>query len=159
MGKDDVIARELRYAMAQCSRREYSEWDILEKLRKRGVDQEDISKVLQDLIKNKFVDNLRYAKAFTRDKSILAGWGKRKIEYALRLKNIGRELIQEALCEADNSEAEKRMHQVLLNKWMGLSAENDDARALKLLRFGAGRGYSYEQINEILKDLKSKNKN
>ena len=104
--------------------------------------------VVAKLVEERYVDDLRYATAFARDKASIAGWGEAKIRYMLSSKGIDRELIAQALDEVDDKRAETRLEKLMENKVRSL--KDDPQRRLKLLRFGLGRGYSYDQVTEII---------
>ena len=84
-----------------CSRREYCSSAVLQKIRQKGLDGKDAAAVLERLVRERYVDDARYARAFVRDKALLAGWGPRKISFALSAKGISKEVVEEALgCSA-----------------------------------------------------------
>ena len=134
---------------ALCSRREYCRKDVMKKVM-TALD-EDVAKaeeVVAKLVEERYVDDLRYATAFARDKASIAGWGEAKIRYMLSSKGIDRELIAQALDEVDDKRAEIRLEKLMENKVRSL--KDDPQRRLKLLRFGLGRGYSYDQVTEMI---------
>ena len=137
---------------AQCSKREYCSSDIFRKAMKAfDGDQEQAGKVLQSLQDDKFVDDLRYASAFAREKSRLAGWGPAKITYTLVGKGIPRTIVTEALGEVDQNEAARRMRSVLETKLKTLVG--DPQIKFKLLKFGLTRGYEYDQVAPVVDGL------
>ena len=87
----------LHKAAAYCSSGEQCCYDISEKLKKWGIEDSEASKIIEYLIKQRFIDEARYAKGFTNDKFRFNKWGRTKIAYALRLKKIPETLIDEAL--------------------------------------------------------------
>ena len=128
-----------------CSRREYCVADIRSKLIKAlDADEQKVEEVLQILIKEKYVDDLRFATAFARDKASIAGWGEVKIRYMLSAKGISRDVITQALEEVDDFKASARLVKLLENKYKSL--KDDPQCRLKLIRFALGRGYSYDEI-------------
>ena len=136
----------------QCSRREYCTKDVLAKAEKAlDGNREEAQKILQTLIEEKYVDDLRYSEAYARDKSSIAGWGAVKIRYMLSAKGIDRDVISKALEEIDEKKADDRLHKLLENKYRTL--KDDPQWRMKLLRFALGRGYSYDEVNSVLKSL------
>lgn len=135
-----------------CSRREYCVADIRRKLSDAlEGDTDAVKEVLDSLIREKYVDDMRYASAFARDKASIAGWGSIKISHALVAKGVDRVIIGEALKEVDCSKAEDRMEKLMANKYRSL--KDDPQCRLKMLRFGLGRGYCYDEINETIEKL------
>ena len=146
MADSDKVLNNLRRL---CSRREYCTKDILAKAEKAlEGDKDGARKVLDILVSEKYVDDLRYAEAYARDKSSIAGWGEMKIRYMLSAKGIDRETISRALEEIDEKKADDRLVKLIENKRRSL--KEDPQWKIKLLRFALGRGYSYDEINEIL---------
>ena len=140
--------------MALCSRREYCRKEILAKLTR--LEAEDPTGIVETLCRERYIDELRYATAFARDKSSLQGWGSLKIRVALQAKGIPAETIAAALGEIDAPAAEERLASLLRTKLRSLRGEPDEAaRYRKLLRFGLGRGYDYEQIKRTYDNLRT----
>ena len=93
----------------------------------------------------------RTASAFARDKSGIQGWGATKIRYMLSGKSVAKDIIDSALEEIDDSKASDRLQKLIENKYRSL--KDDPQWKLKLLRFGLGRGYSYDELNAVIKTL------
>lgn len=137
---------------AQCSKREYCSSDVFRKAMKAfDGDREQAERILQSLRDDKFVDDLRYASAFAREKSRLTGWGPAKITYTLVGKGIPRPVVAEALSEVDQDEADRRMRSVLETKVKTLVG--DPQIKFKLLKFGLTRGYEYDQVAPVVEEL------
>ena len=138
-----------------CSRREYCKSDIMKKaLKALEDDAEKAEKVIAVLIEEKYLDELRYASAFARDKSSLAGWGETKIRYMLSAKGVPRDVISQALEEVDDLKARTRLEKLMANKCRSL--KDDPQCRLKMLRFGLGRGYGYDEVTDVLNVLLKK---
>lgn len=134
---------------ALCSRREYCRKDVMKKVMTAlDGDVAKAEEVVAKLVEERYVDDLRYATAFARDKASIAGWGEAKIRYMLSSKGIDRAMIAQALDEVDDKRAETRLEKLMENKVRSL--KDDPQRRLKLLRFGLGRGYSYDQVAEMI---------
>lgn len=130
---------------ALCSRREYCRRDVLKKVMTAlDGDSAKAEAVVQKLVEEKYVDDRRYAAAFARDKSAISGWGQAKIKYMLAAKGVDRDIISEALGEIDDKRADDRLQKLMENK--ARSLKDDPQRRMKLLRFGVGRGYGYEEV-------------
>lgn len=141
-----------------CSRREYCKADIMKKaLAALDGDKAGAEKVVEVLVNEKYIDELRYASAFARDKASLSGWGETKIRYMLSSKGLSRGTIDLALEEIDDAKAKTRLEKLMENKFRGL--KDDPQCRLKMLRFGLGRGYAYDEVAEITDCLMKKQKN
>ena len=137
---------------ALCSRREYCISDVRQKAMKAlDGDAAAAETVVDTLIKEKYVDDLRYSSAFARDKSSIQGWGEVKIRYMLSAKKVSREVIDQALSEIDTERASSKLQKLLETKYKSL--REDPQCRLKLLRYGLGRGYSYDEVNDVVNKL------
>lgn len=121
-------------AGALCARAEKAPCEIRQKaVRDWGLEQDDADRLVEELKKEGFINEERYARAFVNDKFKYAHWGKTKIANALRQKSIDREIIDAALEEVVDEETE--------------------LQALKqiLIRHAMSKGYSYETVSKLFK--------
>ena len=103
------------------------------------------------LIEEKYIDDKRYAMAFARDKSAIAGWGEIKIRHMLLAKGVSSEVIDDSLKEIDDGKAAARLERLLDVK--ARSLHDDPQKKLKLLRFAMGRGYGYDDVKSVIDRL------
>ena len=151
-GKENKVLDRLRNL---CSRREYCRSDIMKKaLTSLEGDKAAAEKIVETLVNEKFIDELRYSSAFARDKSSLAGWGETKIRYMLSSRGVPREVICQALEEIDEGKASDRLEKLMANKLKSL--KDDPQCRLKMLRFALGRGYDYETVSSLLDSMMRK---
>lgn len=137
---------------AMCSRREYCRSDIFRKAADAlDGDKTAAERIADILVKEKYVDDLRYASAFARDKSSIAGWGPVKIRHMLSTKGVPREVISAALEGIDDARASSRLEKLLENKYRTL--KDDPQCRLKMLRFALGRGYEYDEVSSAVDRL------
>lgn len=135
-----------------CSRREYCSSDIRRKaLTALDNDREGADKVMDLLIKDKYVDDYRYSCAYARDKASIAGWGPSKIRYMLSSKGVDRDVIDRAMLEIDESKADQRLDRLVRSRYASL--RNDPQVRVKLLRYVVGRGYSYDEASSVIDEL------
>ena len=135
-----------------CSRREYCYADVLKKAKDALDGDAQAAKEVADLlVEEKYIDDLRFASAYARDKASIQGWGDVKINYMLSAKGVAASVITEALQEIDREKSSSRLHKLLENKLRSL--KDDPQCRLKLLRFALGRGYSYDEVNSLINTL------
>ena len=148
MEEKQVLSR----LQALCSRREYCRADVLGKAAKAlEGDLEAARRVCDALVAERYVDDLRYASAYAREKSCLSGWGSVKIRHALLERGLDGATVDAALQEVDPGEADGRMRRVLEGKSRLLAG--DPRRKDKLLRFALSRGYPYAQAAPVVEAL------
>lgn len=148
--KKEPNERLLIKAQALCSRQEKCLSDIRKKLVQWGATPKDIQFIEKRLLADKFIDELRYAQNFTHEKARFNKWGPRKIEMALRAKQIASENINIALLEIDNNANKKTLVDLLKKKLKTLQCSNSMEMRSKLIRFAISRGFSYNDIETSL---------
>lgn len=134
---DEILAK----ALTAIGRKERTELEMREWLAAREVEPEEIDRVLEFLIENLAIDDVRFAEAYTRDKRELAGWGSDRIDQTLRKRGVAPELIRAALAQPGEESEVERAVRVLAERNADLSDARGRQRALGLL---ARRGYSAE---------------
>ena len=120
-------------------------------LKALDFDRAAAQEVVDALVKDKYVDDARYAAAFAREKASITGWGPIKIRYALAGKGIKGETVDNALEEIDPGRADAKLRKLLENKWKTL--REDPQGKLKLIKFALSRGYEYESIKTEIEEI------
>lgn len=150
MDKNQALSK----AMALCSRKEYSEADIRGKLKFWGIQTEDVDSVVEQLVKEKFVDDLRYTIAYVSDKVRLNHWGRIKIRYMLSMDKVKHSIIDQALEKIDEELYADALQELLQKKARELKREsNPFTKRQKLIKFAQGRGFEVDLIIKQMKDL------
>ena len=124
-----------------------------EKMTMWGIDEDAQQRVVEYLVANRYVDDRRYARSFVNDKLKYNKWGPRKIEQSLWMKHIDESILREALDDVDNEEYISVLRPLLTSKRKTTKAETDYEMNQKLLRFAIGRGFTFEQVKEVIDDV------
>lgn len=148
--RDKTPDEALAALMRLCARAEKSESDARRLMRGWGVAESDARQVLAKLVRDRFIDDGRYAEAFVREKLRLSGWGAYKIRTALQRKGIRKELIDAALAQADGTDMGERLTQMLARKARTAKAATPYDLKTKLIRYGLSLGYEYETVIEAV---------
>lgn len=136
--------------MRTCARAERCSSDVLRSMRRWGLSESDSQGVLERLVRERFIDDGRYASAYVREKMRFSGWGERKIRMALRAKAISARLIDEAMAQLVPEENSERLEEMLRKKAAKTTARNDYELRGKLVRFAVGRGFDLEEVLEAI---------
>lgn len=104
------------------------------------------------LVKEKFIDEERYSRAFAADKLNYNKWGRMKIRQALALKRIPDDIAETVLDEIDSEEYIRILTPLLKAKRKSTKAASDYELNAKLIRFAMGRGFTMDVIRECLPD-------
>lgn len=140
----------LSKAKNYCSRYEKCSSDVYNKLMQWGMRNNDCKKILQELIKLKYINDERFTELFIKNK-INIGWGKRKIISALITKRISKEIINKNLTNIDISQDLERLNELLISKSKTIKSKNEFDLNVKLFRYAISKGFELEEINKILK--------
>ena len=147
----------LQKLAALCSQSEHCTSEMKEKMTRWGIEDDAQQRVMEYLVANRYVDDRRYARSFVNDKLKYNKWGPRKIEQALWMKHIDDSIRQEALDDVDNAEYICVLRPWLQSKRKTTKAESDYEMNQKLLRFAIGRGFTFEQVKEVIDDVDEEN--
>jgi len=132
-----------------CSRQEKCPADIIALLKRWGIDREEHQKIIEQLKSERFIDEVRYASAFVRDKIKFDRWGIIKIRFLLQHRGISKEVVENALGEIDRDEYRNTIGRELARKRKTLKGTPREIWA-KLARYGSSRGYEMEFMREFL---------
>ncbi|MBO5672565.1 MAG: RecX family transcriptional regulator [Alistipes sp.] len=148
--KPKSATQALSSLMRLCARSEKSSGDAMRLMRTWRVPEEECQGVLQKLIDQRFIDDRRYAEAYTREKSSLAGWGRKKIALQLRAKGVVREIVDEVLASLDSDEQAERLADKLQRKLRSTKAASEYELRGKLLRYALSLGYDYDMALDAI---------
>lgn len=133
-----------------CANAEHCQHEMLEKMRKWELTEAVQTRVMARLVKERYVDDERYARAFVKDKIRYNKWGRRKVQQALWLKRIDDAIQQTVLDEISDEEYLKVLKPLLKQKSKSIKAESDYERNQKLVRFALSRGFTFDIIRQCL---------
>ena len=137
---------------ALCAQAEHCQWEMTEKMRRWELSDEAQARVLERLVKERYVDDERYARAFVKDKVRYNKWGRRKVEQALWQKHIDEDIRQRVLDEVDDEEYLSVLRLLLKQKRKSTKAKSDYELNQKLVRFALSRGFTFDIIRQCLLD-------
>lgn len=138
---------------ALCALSEQCCYDVMKKMKRWEVADEMAEKVVARLIKEKFIDEERYARAFVKDKFHYNHWGRVRIEKELKMRKIAAKHIEaglEELKEEDNMDA---LRKIIEKKRPTVKGKNEYEVRGKLMRFALGRGFAMDDIMKVVGSL------
>lgn len=135
---------------ALCAQAEHCQWEMVEKMRKWEIPEEAQARIMERLVKERYVDDERFARAFAKDKVRYNKWGRRKVEQALWQKHIDEDIRKNVLNEIDDEEYLSVLRPLLKQKRKSIKAQNDYELNQKLLRFALGRGFTFDIIKQCI---------
>jgi len=152
MSENLLYKTALNKAMAQCSKREYCCDDIRTRLNQWGVTDNDTEKIINTLIKENFINELRFASAFVKDKFKYNKWGKIKIGIHLNSKKVPSAIIKTALDDIDYETYTNVLKGIISAHRRTVKAKNRYDLKAKLLRHALSKGFESSLVYEILNE-------
>lgn len=138
-----------------CAYQERTQQEVRDKLYKLGLYSDEVEEVLTELITENYVNEERYAKTFASGKFNLKHWGRKKISYELKHKNISSYCIDRALEEISDEEYEQVITELIDNKLRQLSGDEYIVKN-KIARYLISKGFESDLVWSIMKNhLKS----
>ena len=135
---------------ALCAQAEHCEQEMRDKMRRWELDETVQNRIVDRLIKERYVDDERYARAFVKDKIRYNKWGRRKVQQALWQKRIDADIQQRVLDEIEEKEYLDILRPLLKQKRKSIKAGSDYELNQKLVRFALGRGFGFDIIRQCL---------
>lgn len=135
---------------ALCAQAEHCQWEMTEKMRRWELSDEAQARIMERLVKERYVDDERFARAFVKDKVRYNKWGRRKVEQALWAKHIDEAIRQQVLDEVDDEEYIRVLRPLLQQKRKTTKANSDYELNGKLIRFAMSRGFTMDIIKQCI---------
>ena len=133
-----------------CAQAEHCEQEMRDKMKRWEIDETAQNRIIDRLVKERYIDNERYARAFVKDKIRYNKCGMRKVQQALWMKRIDNDIQQRVLDEIDDKEYLDVLRPLLKQKRKSTKAANDYELNQKLVRFALGRGFTFDIIRQCL---------
>ena len=135
-----------------CAYQERSQQEVRDKLYEWGLYPNMVENVIIRLIAGNFLNEERFANAYTRGKFNQKGWGKNKIKQGLKFKKVSDPLIKKALQSINGDDYLQMLHKVIEKKSALLSEKEPYKRRYKLQQYALSRGYENDLIADVLKN-------
>ena len=149
--KKDITEQEAYLQLAAlCAQAEHCQQEMRDKMRRWELDETVQNRIVARLVKERYIDDERYARAFVKDKIRYNKWGRRKVQQALWQKYIDADIQQRVLDEIDEKEYLDILRPLLKQKRKSIKAESDYELNQKLVRFALGRGFGFDIIRQCL---------
>lgn len=143
----------MKRAASFCAESERNVAEVERKLRKWGVDDDDIDSIIDRLKSDDFLNEERYCKAYINDRFRLNHWGKVKIRYELGKRDVDRQYIDAALADIDDDEYIEVLKEVVEAKRRTLKETDTYSASAKILRYALTRGFESDIVSKVIKDF------
>ena len=152
LGKDQAITSIKRF----CAYQERAQQEVRDKLYEYGMSKDEVEEILSNLISENFLNEERFAVQFAGGHFRIKGWGKVKINHALKQKRVSAYNIKKALQGIDLDAYEKTLETLANKKWNSLKGERGLSKMAKTQAFLYQRGFEPQLIQPILQKLNRK---
>ena len=150
MSKEKTEQEAYLQLAAMCAQAEHCEQEMRDKMKRWAIEPDAQNRVIARLIKERYIDNERYARAFVKDKIRYNKWGRRKVMQALWMKRIDNDILHQVLDEIDDKEYIDVLIPLLKQKRKAIKAKSDYELNQKLVRFALGRGFDFSIICQCM---------
>jgi len=119
------IEEALQKAKQYCAYQERSHSEVKEKLYSFGMNKKEVDELLSELISDNYLNEERFAIQFAGGKFRIKQWGRVKIKYALKQKQVSDYCIKKALLAIDENDYHKTAQKLFEQKLKTLKAEKN----------------------------------
>ncbi|HSZ24289.1 MAG TPA: regulatory protein RecX [Cytophagaceae bacterium] len=135
-----------------CSYQERTQKEVREKLYGYGLNKDTVEEIIVKLIGENFLNEERFAKIYAGGKFRIKKWGKKKIQEALKQKDISDYCIRQAIKEIPQDDYIITLKALIEKRDLMEKEKNSYKRKYKIAQYIIGRGFESELVWEILND-------
>lgn len=153
ISKEQAIQKGKHY----CSWQERCHKEVKEKLVDLGLNRKEVDDVLSQLIEENYLNEERFSVQYAGGKFRMKSWGRVKIRYALKQKQVSEYCIKKALGQIEEETYLGTLQKLAEEKWKLVKAEkNIFIRKKKTLNYLLQKGYEGDLANEVIAALAGK---
>jgi regulatory protein len=115
----------LQKAKHYCAYQERCHSEVKEKLYSLGMNKNEVDELLSELISDNYLNEERFAIQFAGGKFRIKQWGRVKIKYELKKKQVSEYCIKKALAAIDERDYNKTLEKLFDQKLKTLKAEKN----------------------------------
>lgn len=138
---------------ALCAMSEQCCDDVMRRMNRWAIPKETAEQVAARLVKERYIDEERYARAFVRDKFRYNHWGQVKITQELKKRHIAQPHIEAGLEELQEEDSLAALREMIQKKRPTVKGRNEYEIRGKLIRFAIGRGFAMDDIIKVVGSL------
>ena len=136
-----------------CAYQERSHREVRDKLYQLGVWKKEHDEIIASLIEDNYLNEERFAIAFAGGKFRMKQWGRVKIRYELKQKQVSDYSIKKAMKQIDEEEYENLLRKLAENKYASLKNEQHLVRKKKTQDYLLQKGFEPELISKALNEI------
>ena len=129
-----------------CAYQERCHSEVKEKLYNLGIWKKEHDEIIATLIEENYLNEERFAIAFAGGRFRIKKWGRTKIKYELKQKQVSDYCIKKALKKIDEEDYLKVLGKLAKEKYASLKNDQHLIRKKKTIDYLQQKGYEYELI-------------
>src|SRR5258705_6216290 len=133
-----------------CAYQERCHSEVKEKLYSLGVWKKEHDEIISTLIEENYLNEERFAVAFAGGKSRVKQWGRVKIKYELKQKQVSEYSIKKALRQIDEEDYLEVLDKLAKEKYASLKSEQYLIRKKKTIDHLLAKGFEPELVMKTL---------
>lgn len=141
-----------------CAYQERSHQDVREKLLQLNCAKKEHDAIISSLIEDDYLNEERFALAFTGGKWRVKRWGRNRIRYELKQRKVSDYCIKKALQTIEEEEYELVLAGLTAKKYATLASDQYVIRIKKTTDYLMARGFEPELIRAALAGCRSETK-
>jgi regulatory protein len=147
----NLVLQKIRH---YCSYQERCISEVEQKLKAFSLQSEKIPGIINQLQKESYLDEERFAKIFAGGKFRVNKWGRNKIVFEMKIRGIPELMIQEGMAEINETEYLQTLKELMNHKYIEIKTKKNVNIREKIINFAYGKGYEMEHILVFIKEMK-----
>ena len=136
-----------------CGYQERSHSEVREKLYSLGVWKKDHDPIISTLIEQDYLNEERFVKAYAGGHFRMKHWGRVKIRYELKQRQVGEYLMKKAMSEIPEEDYLLKLGKLVTEKYDSLRADQYLVRKKKTMDYMIAKGYESNLVTAFLNQL------
>jgi regulatory protein len=151
---EDSLLAALQKAKHYCAYQERCHSEVRDKLYSFKLHRNEVEQLLTQLIEEDYLNEERFAIAYAGGHFRIKNWGKEKIKYALKQKQVSEYCIRKALASISTLDYNRTFNSVADKKLATLKTEkNIFIKKKKMKDYLQQKGFEIKLISDYLKAL------
>lgn len=133
-----------------CAYQERCHSEVKDKLYQLGVWKKDHDEIIAVLIEENYLNEERFAVAFAGGKFRIKQWGRVRIKYELKQKQVSEYSIKKAMKQIDEEEYLSVLNKLAKEKYATLKNEQYLIRKKKTMDYLAAKGFEADLVRKVM---------
>jgi regulatory protein len=133
-----------------CGYQERCHSEVKEKLYSLGIRKTDHDDLVATLIEENYLNEERFAIQFAGGRYRVKNWGRKKIMFALREKQVNDYSIKKALQQIDEADYKMKLNDLVKKRYDSLKQEQYLVRKKKTIDYLLLKGYEFSLVTQAV---------